>query len=271
MVNTVGCGKRVAAMPVISVEDVSKKYNVYERPLDRLKEIVFGNRLCFHREFWALQNISFSVDRSNIVALIGPNGSGKSTLLQLLAGVIQPTYGQIRKFGRITAILELGAGFQPEFTGRENVLMNGLILGISESDLRSKLDQIADFADIGDFFDQPIKTYSSGMVVRLAFSAAVAVDPTILLVDEALAVGDVQFQQKCIQKLEDLRGQGVTIVFVSHDMNVVRDFCTSAVLLNGGKIVMQGNVPDVIAGYHRLFESPEHIASKEFTVPKNQF
>lgn len=149
--------------------------------------------------------------------------------------------------------------------------MNGLILGISESDLRSKLDQIADFADIGDFFDQPIKTYSSGMVVRLAFSAAVAVDPTILLVDEALAVGDVQFQQKCIQKLEDLRGQGVTIVFVSHDMNVVRDFCTSAVLLNGGKIVMQGNVPDVIAGYHRLFESPEHIASKEFTVPKNQF
>lgn len=252
-------------MKPVVVNAISKKYNIYDRPVDRLKEFVWRNRRCYHREFWALRDLSVRFPAGSTTALIGPNGSGKSTLLQIIAGVLRPTSGSVDASGRITAILELGAGFQPEYTGRENVMLNGLILGLSEVELLAKLDSIAAFAEIGEFFDQPTKTYSSGMVVRLAFSAAVAVDPEILLVDEALAVGDQRFQDKCVAKIQELRNKGTTIIFVSHHMGTVRKYCDHAVLLNGGRIESQGAVEPVVQMYESLMSEGGTVAPKVFT------
>lgn len=254
----------------VSVSGVSKRYNIYDRPIDRLREILVGNRKSFHREYWALRDIDIQFPQG-VTALIGPNGSGKSTLLQIIAGVLEPTNGTIVRHGRITAILELGAGFQSEYTGRENVIMNAMILGVSKTEIEKLLPSIAAFAELGDFFDQPIKTYSSGMVVRLAFATAVSVEPEILLVDEALAVGDVYFQNKCKEHIWSMKNAGKTIIFVSHDMQAVSEWCQHAVLLNGGQIVKQGAVEEVLPLYRELMTDHSLVKSKEFTLPVSAY
>jgi ABC-type polysaccharide/polyol phosphate transport system ATPase subunit len=251
-------------MPAVILENVSKCYQIYARPIDRLAELALNHRRCFHKKFWALQDINLTFEKGTTTALLGPNGSGKSTTLQLIASVLQPTTGNIHINGRLTAILELGAGFQPEHTGRENVLLYGMILGIAQDEMLAKMDSIADFAQIGDFFDQPVKTYSSGMLVRLAFSAAINVNPEILLVDEALAVGDKRFQRKCIEKITELQKRGKTIIFVSHDTLTVRLFCTRAILLNKGKIQEQGSVDKVVKAYEELMGEGGIIAPNVF-------
>lgn len=253
-------------MSLVELHSVSKRYNIYERPVDRLKEIIWRNRRCYHREYWALRDVNLVVEPQMTTAILGPNGSGKSTLLQIIAGVLQPTKGTVSIKGRLTAILELGAGFQPEYTGRENVLLSGMIHGVSKAEMLGKMDEIAEFAEIGEFFDQPVKTYSSGMMVRLAFAAAINVDPQILLVDEALAVGDVRFQTKCVKKIEELQNSGKTIIFVSHDVNAVQRFCQQAVLLNGGVILDQGPVERIVPAYEQLMETGT-VAPKLFTSP----
>ncbi|MBX9670739.1 MAG: ABC transporter ATP-binding protein [Candidatus Obscuribacterales bacterium] len=250
----------------IELSGVSKRYNIYDKPIDRLKEILMRNK-CYHREFWALKDFSYKFKQETTV-LLGPNGSGKSTLLRIIANVLQPTAGRVTCRGRVTAILELGAGFQPEYSGRENALLNGMLLGIEKKEMLNRLDQIADFAEIGEFFDQPLATYSSGMVVRLAFACATNVDPDILLVDEALAVGDIRFEKKCRRRMEHLRERGKTILFVSHNMGMVKYFCDSAVLLSNGELVADGPVLDIVPMYEEIMESEEGFGAKRsFEVP----
>lgn len=250
----------------VEVAGVSKRYNIYERPIDRLREILWRNRKCYHREYFALKHVDFKFPKG-VTALIGPNGSGKSTLLQIIAGVLEPTTGVVTRRGRITAILELGAGFQPEYSGRENVILNGMILGITKDEMEARVDSIAEFAELGDFFDQPIKTYSSGMVVRLAFATAVSVEPEILLVDEAMAVGDQNFQIKCRDHIWGMKNSGKTIIFVTHDMDMVRTWCDQAVLLNGGSVVKAGAVSEVVPLHEELMEHHDMVAVKRFTTP----
>jgi len=250
----------------VELENVSKRHNIYDRPVDRLKELLLGNRRCYHREFWALRDVSVKFEQCT-TALIGPNGAGKSTMLQLIAGVLQPTSGRLIVRGRVTAILELGAGFQPDFSGRENVLLNGMMLGISQNEMNERMERIAEFAEIGDFFDQPLKTYSSGMIIRLAFSTAISVDPDVLLVDEALAVGDERFNKKCHHKIKELQNAGKTIIFVTHSAELVEKYCQQAVLVNGGQIVAAGSVSEILPLYHRVMEDPNIYAQKKFTQP----
>jgi ABC-type polysaccharide/polyol phosphate transport system ATPase subunit len=249
-------------MNAVTLQGVSKCYSIYERPIDRLKEILVQNRKSFHREYWALKDINLTFEKGTTTALLGPNGSGKSTMLQIVANVLQPSTGTVHIDGRLTAILELGAGFQPEYTGRENIILNGMILGIPQEEMLERLDEIAEFAEIGDFFDQPIKTYSSGMIVRLAFGCAISVDPEILLVDEALAVGDQAFQKKCVTKIQALQAAGKTILFVSHDVKAVRKFCDRGVVLNGGQIIADGPTSEVMEVYEELMANTDLVASK---------
>ncbi len=258
-------------MKAIELTDVSKRYNIYDRPIDRLKELIWRNRRCYHKEFWALHHVSAVMEQGASTAILGPNGSGKSTLLQIIAGVLQPTSGHMHINGRVTAILELGAGFQLEHTGRENVLLNGMILGISEEEMISRMDAIAEFADIGDFFDQPIKTYSSGMVVRLAFAAAINVDPDILLVDEALAVGDQQFQEKCFHKIRDFQARNKTIIWVTHDTPAAIKYCRDGILFNGGQIIAQGPIEQIVVQYKELMQLDGHVTPKVFSQPVPSF
>lgn len=253
-------------MALVELSNVSKRYNIYDRPIDRLKEMAWRNRRCFHREYWAVRDVNLVVEPGCTTAIMGPNGAGKSTILQLVAGVIQPTTGTVSVNGRLTAILELGAGFQMDYTGRENVLVYGMILGISRDEMLSRMDEIAAFAEIGDFFDQPVKTYSSGMIVRLAFAACINVDPEILIVDEALAVGDIRFQEKCIKKVLAMQEAGKTILFVHHSSEIVEKFCSRAVLVNDGQVVAQGLVEDIIPMYEEMMEVGE-LAPKRFLVP----
>lgn len=224
----------------IRVSGAGKCYNIYDRPQDRLKEALWRRRKLLHREFWALRNVSFTVQRGESVGIIGRNGCGKSTLLQIIAGTMTPTEGEVRVTGRISALLELGSGFNPEFTGRENVYLNAAILGIPRHEMERRFAEIAAFADIGDFIDRPVKTYSSGMHARLAFSVAVAVDPDILIVDEILAVGDVGFQQKCVARLRRLRENGMTLLFVTHSPDAIRSVCQKALFLVEGQPVYFG-------------------------------
>lgn len=254
-------------MNAVEIKGVSKRYNIYDRPIDRLKELAWRNQRCYHKEFWALRDVNLSFKKGHTTAVIGPNGSGKSTLLQMIAGVLTPSSGTVKIRGLVTAILELGAGFQPDHTGRENVLLNGMILGLSRNEMAAKLEGIQEFAGIGDFFDQPVKTYSSGMVVRLAFACAVSVEPEILLVDEALAVGDAQFQFKCFRRIEALRDAGKTIIFVTHDMRPVNLICHDVVLFNGGHVVATGTPSQVIPKYEELMETAGAIEEKLFTSP----
>jgi lipopolysaccharide transport system ATP-binding protein len=237
--------------PVISLQNISKSFKRYAHPADRLKELLVPGK-SRAEEFWALQDISLTVAPGETLGIIGRNGSGKSTLLQIIVGTLQPTRGQVSVKGRISALLELGSGFNPEFTGRQNVFFNGRILGLSQAELEQRFDAIAAFADIGEFIDQPVKTYSSGMFIRLAFAVAVNVDPEILIVDEALAVGDVFFQAKCFRKIAALQNDGVTLLFVSHDIGSVQTLCRSAILMDHGHLVMQDK-PTVVANqYYKL-------------------
>ncbi len=234
----------------IKVENLSKCYQIYDTPRDRLKQFVLPrmqqliglHSTQYYREFWALRNVSFEVAKGETVGIIGRNGSGKSTLLQIICGTLSPSFGRITTHGRIAALLELGAGFNPEFTGRENVYMNASVLGLSRDEIDARFDDIAAFADIGEFIEQPIKAYSSGMYARLAFSIAINVDPEILIVDEALAVGDARFVSKCMRRIKEIQENGATILFVSHDVSSVRTLCERAIWLDKGRVVEQGDV-----------------------------
>lgn len=237
---------------VVRARDLGKRYDIYARPQDRLKQSLFRGRRKFYKEFWALQHVSFDVKRGETLGIIGRNGSGKSTLLQIICGTLAPTSGLIQTAGRIAALLELGAGFHPEFTGRENVYLNARILGLDRAQTDARFDRIAAFADIGSFIDQPVKTYSSGMYVRLAFSVIANVDADLLIIDEALAVGDVFFTQKCMRFLRKFRETG-TIIFVSHDSAAVVNLCDRAIMLDHGQIAHVGTAKDVTENYHRTF------------------
>lgn len=234
----------------IKVENLSKCYQIYDQPRDRLKQFVLPRlwRLVglspnpYYREFWALKDVSFEVKKGETVGIIGRNGSGKSTLLQIICGTLNLTSGSIQTYGRIAALLELGSGFNPEFTGRENVYMNASVLGLTKDEIDARFDDIAAFADIGEFIKQPVKTYSSGMYARLAFSIAINVDPEILIVDEALAVGDARFVAKCMRRIKDIQECGASILFVSHDVGSVRTLCERAIWLDKGGLVEQGDV-----------------------------
>ena len=228
--------------PLIKVEGLSKCYHIFNTPRDRLLQMLARGRRQFYREFWALREVSFSIGRGETVGIIGRNGSGKSTLLQIICGTLRPTSGTVETRGRIAALLELGAGFNPEFTGRENVYLNGAILGLPRAEIDSRFDDIAAFADIGDYIDQPVKTYSSGMFARLAFAVYSNVDADILIVDEALAVGDARFQAKCMKRIKTIREDGATVLFVSHDVSSVRTLCERAIWLDAGRLMMAGDV-----------------------------
>lgn len=228
---------------------VSKSYSIYAAPGDRLKELATLQRRSYHKNYWALRDVSFDVNRGETFCIIGENGCGKSTLLQICAGILQPTSGAVNVNGRLSALLELGAGFNPEFTGRENVYLNAAILGFSSREVDRKMPDIADFAEIGDFIDQPVKTYSSGMIVRLAFAVSINVDPEVLLVDEALAVGDIYFRQRCMRKVHELRSRGVTILFVSHASAEVKALGDRALWLDHGEIRAVGHPERVVTDY----------------------
>jgi len=248
----------------IKVENLSKCYQIYDQPRDRLKQFVlprfkrFAGRHSkqYFREFWALKDVSFEVKKGETVGIIGRNGSGKSTLLQLICGTLNPTCGDIETKGRIAALLELGSGFNPEFTGRENVYMNAAVIGLSKEETDARFDDIATFADIGDFIDQPVKSYSSGMVVRLAFAVAINVDPEILIVDEALSVGDELFQRKCFSRIEAISKQGATILFVSHSGGTIVELCDRAVLMDAGEKLAVGLPKQIVGRYQKLLYAP---------------
>lgn len=233
----------------ISVKGISKKFRLFNSPQERFLEAFHPFNKKYHKEFWALRDVSFDIPKGKTVGIIGRNGSGKSTLLQVLCSILKPTSGAVVANGKIAALLELGAGFNPEFTGRQNVLMKGMLMGFSQKEMRERLPEIEAFADIGEFIDQPMKIYSSGMAVRLAFACAVNVDPEILVIDEALAVGDAKFQHKCYGKFLDFQQAGKTIVFVTHDINAMVRHCDSAILLEKGKM-LEMDEPKAIANYY---------------------
>ena len=233
---------------MVLLQNVSKLYRLYRRPSDRLREMLPGVGPQ-HTDFWALKDISFNVEKGETLSLVGPNGCGKSTLLQIIAGILQPTNGRVVTRGRIAALLELGAGFNPEFSGRENVYLNGEIMGLSRPEIERAMPSIEAFAEIGEFMERPVKEYSSGMYVRLAFSTAIHVDPDILIVDEALAVGDAVFANRCVRKFEELRERKITVLFVSHDLGLVKQLSDRAILLLNGRIEAQGTPNDVINRY----------------------
>lgn len=251
----------------IAVAGVSKAYHIYEKPQDRLKQMLWRGRRKFHDEFWALRDVSFEVRKGETVGIVGRNGSGKSTLLQIICGTVTPTEGTVHKSGRLSALLELGSGFNPEFTGRENVYLNGSILGLSRAEVDERFDRIAGFADIGQFIDSPVKHYSSGMFARLAFSVAIHVDPEILIVDEILAVGDAAFQRRCLSKFYDIRESGCTILFVSHDQYQVKSVCQRAVYLDQGRQKMFGPAGRVIDAYMVDMEAVEAARTGAAVAP----
>lgn len=248
----------------IRVENLSKCYEIYANPRDRLKQFVMPRlqRLAgrepkqYFREFWALKDVSFEIKKGETVGIIGRNGSGKSTLLQMICGTLNPTNGSIQTKGRIAALLELGSGFNPDFSGRENVYMNGAVLGLSRDEIDQRFDAIASFAEIGDFIEQPVKTYSSGMMVRLAFAVAINVDPEILIVDEALSVGDELFQRKCFSRIETIRSKGATILFVSHAGSTIIELCDRAVLMDAGEKLAVGLPKEIVGRYQKLLYAP---------------
>lgn len=231
------------------VQNVSKLYRLYDKPSDRLRELIPFRNKQYYSEFWALKNVTVRVRAGEILGIVGPNGSGKSTLLQVASGILQPTRGRVVTQGRVAALLELGAGFNPEFTGRENVYLNSEIMGIPRRETARKFSRIEQFAEIGTFIDRPVKEYSSGMYVRLAFATAIHVDPEILIVDEALAVGDAIFANRCLQKLEELKDRQVTILFVSHDLGLVKRLCHRAVLMLRGEVACEGAPAEVVNRY----------------------
>jgi lipopolysaccharide transport system ATP-binding protein len=276
MMTSTPVGKNYSDIAV-SLTGVSKLYQLFDDPQDRLKHMLFGRfGKSYGHAFWAVQNINFELRRGEMLALIGKNGSGKSTILQMIASTLAPTEGSISCSGRVGALLELGSGFNPDYTGRENIQLNASILGISSEELRGKIDSIIEFADIGDYIDQPVKFYSSGMFVRLAFAVTTGLDADLLLIDEALAVGDVFFRQKCYQRLQEMRERGVSIILVTHNMGDVAQFCERAVLLDHGKEVFQGSASEAVKRYV-LLEQQVNLAegrlrfSQDDSIPMAEF
>ena len=252
---------------VVSLKGVGKRYRISSSRSAWIKDLLRPGKASSTHEFWALEDVDLEVERGITLGILGRNGAGKSTMLQIISGVLQPTTGAVEVNGRLTAIFGLGSGFNPEFTGRDNVMLNGLILGIDRWEMLERFDEIADFADIGEFMDQPIKTYSSGMKSRLGFAVAVNVEPEILVLDEALSAGDAAFKKKALQRMYDLRDSGTTVLFVSHSLGMVRKFCTDAVLLHKGHIVAAGGPEEVVDEYRELLESSQ---GKKNTAPTDR-
>lgn len=242
----------------IKVNHVSKVYHLYERQKDRLKEIWSLTHRSYHKNHFALNDIDFNVSKGECVGIIGTNGSGKSTLLKIITGVLEPTSGNVEKTGKISALLELGTGFNMEYTGRKNIYLNGLMMGYTHQEMEEKVQGIIDFAEIGDYIDQPVKSYSSGMFARLAFAVAINVDPDILIVDEALSVGDIFFQAKCYKKFNEFQEQGKTILFVSHDLGSVLKYCDRCLLINKGDQIACGKTAEVVNIYRKLLVGNAH-------------
>lgn len=266
----------------IKVKNLSKCYQIYDAPRDRLKQFLVPrlqrlaglNPKQYYRDFWALNDVTFEVKRGETIGIIGRNGSGKSTLLQMICGTVSPTSGFVETHGRIAALLELGAGFNHDFTGRENVLLNAAILGFSRNEMQARMKDVLFFSELGDFLEQPVKTYSSGMYARLAFSIAIHVDPEILVVDETLSVGDARFVAKCMRRIKDIKEQGTSILFVSHDVSTVRTLCERAIWLDRGQLVEQGDVFPITGRYMELLfkdeEAPEENLRQEIDNQKNK-
>ncbi|MBD8500993.1 ABC transporter ATP-binding protein [Paenibacillus arenosi] len=250
---------------IIDIKNVVKIYKIYDNPVHRLKEALSIRKKKFYTEFKALNGISFQVNRGDALGILGKNGSGKSTLLKIITGVLTPTDGDIAVRGKVSAILELGAGFNPDYTGRENIMLNGTMMGFSEEEMKSRMQQIIEFADIGQFIDQPVKVYSSGMFARLAFAVSINVDPDILIVDEALAVGDIRFQTKCINKMKELKENGTTILFVSHATEQVKRFCNKAIWIKNGNVEASGESSEVVDLYEDYMKY-EHVKSDKLEV-----
>ena len=255
----------------IEIRNLSKMYKLYNKPSDRLRDSLGLSRKKRYKEHYALQNINFDIHEGECVGIIGTNGSGKSTILKIITGVLSPTEGTVTVNGRISALLELGAGFNPEYSGMENIYLNGTMLGFSEEEIDSRLDEILSFADIGDFVNQPVKTYSSGMFVRLAFAVAINIDPEILVVDEALSVGDVFFQSKCYHKFEEFKKQGKTILFVSHDLGSVSKYCDRVILLNQGEMLDEGTPKAMVDMYKQLLVHQDPVKQAENTEPEENW
>jgi lipopolysaccharide transport system ATP-binding protein len=257
---------------VIKVENLNKCYQVFSRAHERLLQMLVRNHKQYFSEFWALRDVSFEVARGETVGIIGRNGSGKSTLLQIICGTLQPTSGTLQTNGRITALLELGAGFNPEFTGRENVYFNGAVFGMSPKEIDERYDSIAAFADIGQFINEPVKTYSSGMLVRLAFALGIMAEPDIFIVDEALAVGDMNFKAKCMTAIRRLQDRGASILFVSHDMSSIKSLCSRAVWLERNAPVRVGQASNIVNQFVKLMRTEENqqseVSSSE-PIPKS--
>lgn len=262
---------------IIDIKHLNKVYNLYDKPIDRLKEVLSPTHKSYHREHYALNDISLEIKKGESVGIVGKNGSGKSTLLKIITGVLNPTSGEINVKGKISALLELGAGFNPEYTGIENIYLNGTMMGYSKAEMDEKVDDIIAFADIGDFINQPVKTYSSGMFARLAFAVSINVEPEILIVDETLSVGDTRFQIKCMDKMKEMMEGGTTVLFVSHDINAIRRFCTKCVWINEGRLKEIGSVNTVSDHYMDFLKildvenerkKEEYVSEIEF-IPKN--
>ena len=247
---------------VIQVKNLTKMYKLYDKPSDRLKEALGLTKKKLYKEHYALRDVNFDIQEGECVGIIGTNGSGKSTILKIITGVLAPTTGEVKVNGRISALLELGAGFNMEYSGLENVYLNGTMIGFSEEEIDAKLDDILAFADIGDYIHQPVKTYSSGMFVRLAFAVAINIDPEILIVDEALSVGDVFFQAKCYHKFEEFKKQGKTILFVTHDLSSVSKYCDRVILLNKGVKLDEGSPKEMVDLYKQLLVGQEPVKQK---------
>ena len=256
--------------PVIQVKELTKIYRLYDKPTDRLKESLGFSRKKRYKEHYALDRIGLEVYKGETVGIIGTNGSGKSTILKIITGVLNPTSGEVNIRGRISALLELGAGFNGEFSGLENVYLNGTMIGFTREEIDAKLQDILDFADIGEFINQPVKTYSSGMFVRLAFAVAINIEPEILIVDEALSVGDVFFQAKCFKKFEEFKNQGKTILFVSHDLSAIAKYCDRAVLLNSGHKLLEGPPSQVIDVYKQVLVGQFDANTKKNLTGENE-
>lgn len=247
---------------IIDIKHLNKIYSLYDKPIDRLKEVLNPSHKSYHREHYALNDISLSIHRGESVGIVGKNGSGKSTLLKIITGVLTPTSGEVSIKGKISALLELGAGFNPEYTGIENIYLNGTMMGYSRAEMERKIADIIHFADIGDFIHQPVKTYSSGMFARLAFAVSINVEPEILIVDETLAVGDTRFQIKCIEKMKELKNLGTTILFVSHATEQIKRFCSRAIWLQDGAIRQAGEASEVVdlyENYMRFVDKPANV------------
>ena len=250
----------------IDVKDLSKVYRLYNKPADRLKEALGFSKRAYHKEFYALNNLNFTVGSGETIGIIGTNGSGKSTLLKIITGVLNPSSGSVQVNGKISALLELGAGFNPEYTGYDNIYLNGAMFGFSKEEIDGKVQSIIEFAGIGDFIYQPVKNYSSGMFARLAFAVAIHVEPDILIADEVLAVGDLEFQLKCMDKFNEFREKGKTILYVSHDINSVKRYCSSCIWIQNGKIEAIGNTDNVTDRYLDFLKRDKPLKTNEISA-----